>query len=77
MSFGMDAFEETGMSILEAPQAVALLEDATLSAAAVRGCESPRTRSNCRDHFLRFGGWKRLERALGHVLLVKMTEHRC
>jgi SRSO17 transposase len=39
MSFGMDAFEETGMSILEAPQAVALLEDATLSAAAVRGCE--------------------------------------
>jgi SRSO17 transposase len=36
----MEAFEETGTSgILADPRAVALLEDATLSAAGVRGCE--------------------------------------
>jgi SRSO17 transposase len=40
----MEAFEETGTSILEAPQAQALLEDATLSAAAVRGCETQLTK---------------------------------
>jgi SRSO17 transposase len=35
----MEAFEETGTSILNHPQAQALLDDAVLSPAAVRGCE--------------------------------------
>ena len=40
----MEAYEATGTSILEHPQAQALLEQATVSAAAVRGCESRLTR---------------------------------
>jgi SRSO17 transposase len=36
----MEAFETTGTSILEHPEAQALLDQAILSAAAVRGCES-------------------------------------
>lgn len=39
MSRSMEAYQETGTSILEHPQAQALLEQATLSAAAVRGCQ--------------------------------------
>jgi SRSO17 transposase len=35
----MEAFEETGTSILDHPEAQALLDDAILSPAAVRGCE--------------------------------------
>jgi SRSO17 transposase len=35
----MEAFEETGTSILDHPEAQALLDDAVLSPAAVRGCE--------------------------------------
>lgn len=44
MSSSMEAYEATGTSILEHPQAQALLEQATLSAAAVRGCEVRLTR---------------------------------
>jgi SRSO17 transposase len=35
----MEAFEETGTSILDHPEAQALLDDAMLTPAAVRGCE--------------------------------------
>jgi DDE superfamily endonuclease len=40
----MEACIETGMSILEAPQAEALLDQSTLTTGAVRGCEDRLTR---------------------------------
>ena len=40
----MEAYQEIGTSILEHPQAQALLEQATLSTAAVRGCQGRLTR---------------------------------